>query len=223
MTDQTHSVPFLGLLASFIAVFILIPLVDYAGQGGVLIDLGFTLTVIFSVYVVAERRLTFMLAAILALPGIAINWSGWFEHSIVAQNLKLVFSLALSAYVAFVLIGYILKSRKVDANIIYGSVCIYLLLGMTWVSAYTLVEFNAPGALQGIAALPEGLTAAQTISVYSESFFYYSYITLTTLGYGNISPASPAANALSSAEAIVGQLYIAILIARLVGLYVAQR
>ena len=93
---------------------------------------------------------------------------------------------------------------------IQGSVAIYLLLGLTWASAYELLHILRPGAWTG----------AASEAPISQTWIYYSFVTLTTMGYGDITPVHPVARSLAILEAVTGQLYLAITLARLVALHI---
>ena len=114
-----------------------------------------------------------------------------------------VTSLALAA---FVLSG-VLAAGRVDAERISAALCVYLLAGVGFGCIFGAVEAAAPGSLAG--ARPVDLMSA----------VYFSFVTLSTLGYGDIAPLAPAARALAILEAVFGQLYLAVLVARLVTLY----
>ena len=101
------------------------------------------------------------------------------------------------------------NARKVNRDIIRGGICIYLILGILWYILY-LIVWNLD------AAAFEGLVPSSA----SQKLFYFSFTTLTTLGYGDITPVNPLAMTLTNLEAIIGQLYPAIVIAKLVSLYV---
>ncbi len=108
-------------------------------------------------------------------------------------------------------IGFrISNEEKVDKQVIRGSICVYLLLGVFWFSLYKIVLFFDPNAF----SLPEHLEES--------SLFYFSFTTLTTLGYGDITPHNPFAMTLANTEALVGQMYPAIAIAKLVSLYTSE-
>ncbi|RKZ67752.1 MAG: two pore domain potassium channel family protein [Gammaproteobacteria bacterium] len=104
----------------------------------------------------------------------------------------------------------VLFAGVIDANSIVGAICIYLLTGLLWALMYLLIAQAIPGAFNGIEQL-----------VWYENFAdiaYYSYVTLTTLGYGDISPVAPLARFLVYMEAVVGVFYMAILVASLIGI-----
>ena len=103
----------------------------------------------------------------------------------------------------------VLFTGAIDANRIVGAICIYLLMGLIWALMYLLIAQAIPGAFNGVEQL-----------VWYDNFAdvaYYSYVTLTTLGYGDISPVAPIARFLVYMQAVVGVFYMAILVASLIG------
>ena len=99
---------------------------------------------------------------------------------------------------------------------IAGAICVYLLLGVIWSLAYAIIAVTTPGAFRA----PEEITAG--LAGGSHAFIYFSFVTLTTLGYGDISPVAPVSQTLAWFEAVTGQLYLTILVARLVGLHISH-
>lgn len=108
----------------------------------------------------------------------------------------------------------VLRPGPANLNRIAGGVCIYMIAANVWALTYTLLHLSIPTSFKGLeyAAL-EGRLA---------EFLYFSYITLTTLGYGDVTPVHPLARWLAQFEAVFGQFYIAILIATLVGTWIAS-
>jgi hypothetical protein len=103
----------------------------------------------------------------------------------------------------------VMFTGRVDSNKIIGSICIYLLMGMCWAFAYLMVEAFAPGSMHGL-----------TGELWQEKIhdlIYYSMVTLTTLGYGDITPALPITRFLAYMEAVAGVFYMAVLVASLIG------
>ena len=138
-----------------------------------------------------------------SLLGILLDESG-------LSNLHLVILIVFYIWVTWLAIGQVLFSGPVDINKIVGAICVYLLLGLIWALCYLLIAQLVPGAYNGLEQAPwyENFSAVA----------YYSYVTLTTLGYGDISPVVPIARFLVYMEAITGVLYMAILVASLVGI-----
>lgn len=107
----------------------------------------------------------------------------------------------------------IFTQTKVSRDIIHGGICIFIILGLSWSNLYQIILLIDSNAFQG-------LSIDQTSRDYQ--IFYYSFTTLTTLGYGDITPLNRFAMTLANAEAIFGLLYPSIFIARLVALYTTQ-
>jgi hypothetical protein len=105
------------------------------------------------------------------------------------------------------------RSGPVNVHRIQGAVVAYLLLGLVWASAYEVVALLVPGAFEG----------AEPVAHDSRIWIYFSFVTLTTVGYGDVTPAHTAAQSLAMLEALTGQLYPAILLARLVSLEAQSR
>jgi voltage-gated potassium channel len=108
----------------------------------------------------------------------------------------------------------VLFSGAVDMNRIVGAICIYLLMGLIWTLMYLFIAQAIPGAFNGVEQM-----------VWYDNFAdvaYYSYVTLTTLGYGDISPVAPIARFLVYMEAVVGVFYMAILVASLIGVGITE-
>lgn len=134
--------------------------------------------------------------------------------SVILEELKLYYLHLFILFIFYVWAIYlamkqILFSGVVDANKIVGAICIYLLMGLIWALMYLFLAQAIPGAFNGLEQL-----------VWYDNFAnvaYYSFVTLTTLGYGDISPVTPIARFLVYMEAVVGVFYMAILVASLIG------
>ena len=116
---------------------------------------------------------------------------------------------------AITISSYVLQQKNVTHGMIFGAVCGYLLVGVSWAFTYSFVALLEPGSF---AIAVSGQTSQGDVL---PDFFYYSFVTLTTLGYGDITPVGPFARSLSTLEAVVGQIYLTVLIARLVGLHIS--
>lgn len=127
-------------------------------------------------------------------------------------NLATLVFLALATAESF---RQIATTNTMNANRIVGAICVYFLLGVIWSVLYSLLEYIVPGSFAG-------LTAEKT-SDWNPDWIYYSFVTLTTLGYGDILPVTFFARSLAYMEAVVGQFYIAILVAGLVSAYISER
>ncbi len=115
--------------------------------------------------------------------------------------------------IAFAIVLDIFHGGKVTTDTISGAACLYLLIGIIWGEAYSLLEHLRPGSFHFSLPKPE------SHMINSSSFTYFSFITLTTIGYGDITPIAKEAKLLAITEAVLGQLYIAIFLARIIASY----
>ena len=125
--------------------------------------------------------------------------------------------LLLSFFISTVLrtAKQVLFTGDIDGNKILGAICIYLLMGLIWAVLYTLLQLNLSTAFNGIS------NSNSWFALFPE-FIYFSFVTITTLGFGDVAPTLPLARFLVYLEAIIGQLYLAILVASLVGSHLSS-
>jgi hypothetical protein len=172
----------------------------------------------FGIYAVSYQRKSMITASIFGLPWFVLAWVNIFI-SIPSPVLPIISEMFLGLfyiYIAIVLLSYVLKTSQVTGDVLYGAVSIYLFIGGAWYAIYTVIEALHPGSFY--------IGAAYNIDgVLNQSdFLYYSFATLTTLGYGDITPVTSIARSFAVTEAIIGVMYLAIIISRLVGLYITQ-
>ncbi|WP_371372299.1 potassium channel family protein [Thalassotalea aquiviva] len=130
------------------------------------------------------------------------------EHIILAT---IFINIVFHAFIIVELLRFIINSQTVNGNTLSAAACTYLVIGLVWSYIYALIDFYSPGAILSI--------DSNNVFEYFPQYLYFSFVTITTLGYGDISPTTNIAQNWVVFEAIVGQFYLAILIARLVGLY----
>ena len=136
------------------------------------------------------------------------------SYYLAAKSCELVFSALFFAYSCLLISAFVLRDGKVTRDRLAAAICVYLLIGITWGMFYALMEITVPGSLNMGLEIP-GVDVTQDA-------MYFSFVTLTTLGYGDISPVSSPTRTLAIIEAVIGQIYLAVMIARLVGLHTAQ-
>jgi hypothetical protein len=192
----------LGLLLLF--VFVVPPFTAPGEERGPAVDALFTLLLVAGVAGLRVRRGLRALLLAVALVAAAAQW--WPSTNDAAKALASVVSIGMLALVVLV---QTFRAGPVNVHRVQGAVAAYLLLGLAWGYAYELVAVLHPGAFASALALPgEG-----------RSLLYFSFVTLTTVGYGDVTPVLPAARSLALMEALTGQLYPAILLARIVTLH----
>jgi hypothetical protein len=201
-----HSVAwFLGAL---ILMFTVAPFVEELPNGR-LID-GALLTVVLgaAVLAVGGRRKTLLLASVLVVPVMVARWLHHFNPRDGTYAFHMAAFLMFVAFIVFQFLRFILRSPRVSSEVLCAAVATYLLLGLFWTSAYALVARLIPGSFSGVAAGSQPLHGFDAL--------YFSLITLTTVGYGDIAPVSGPARMLAMLEAVCGTMYMAVLVARLV-------
>jgi hypothetical protein len=215
MTLRQHN--FFYLLAGLLFLLIAVPLFrDLAGTGYPLVsELAFSVFLIIGIWSLPGTRNWFLLGIVLVTLGIGSN-------ILALAGTGIFFSyLSLCSYIIFLMltislaIRQVVRSGPINANRVIGVICIYLLLGLIWSLFYVLINMFIPDSFS--------IQIGGSPFEQAHPFLYYSFVTLTTLGYGDISPLGETARAMSTIEAILGQFYIAILVAGAVATFIARK
>lgn len=165
------------------------------------------------IYAVSRDKRFLVVACGLAIPALTADiislTTGHSAFDLTYNLLQVVFYL----FTTTTILWHILVDPEVMTDTLYGAACVYLLSGAAWSGLYTLIEGIQPGSFY--------VSAEQNLDqvVNWSDLLYFSYATLTTLGYGDITPVTSPARSLAALEAVFGVLYTAVLVARLVGLY----
>ncbi|MEH6551805.1 MAG: potassium channel family protein [Pseudomonadales bacterium] len=203
---------FPALLVSLVGLLLLPePLVELFPA---LFGASLTLVLISSLYLVTEDRRHLIIGLGLALPALLISWWPGIEQY---SSLSLLNDVLYGGFLIFISIrifSYMLAANRVTLNMLYAAVCQYLIIGLIWAFVYSLIARLSGEAFTGALQYSDGYAI--------RDLMYFSYITLTTVGYGDILPVSSAARSWAMMEGIVGQFYLAIIMARLVSLYSRQ-
>src|SRR5438105_9019326 len=200
------------LLIALGLFFIWAPFVEEIEGGELIVSGLFSLVLLAGIVAVADRKRVLVIAIVLAIPAIAGRWINHFRPDLAPPAVFLTAGLVLIAFVVANLLRFVLRAPSVNVEVLCASISAYLMLGLLWTMAYWLVDQLTPGAFAFN-------TNAGKHSIRGFNAFYFSFITLSTVGYGDITPVSKVARMLSAMEAMTGLLYVAVLIARLVALY----
>ncbi|HET6898706.1 MAG TPA: potassium channel family protein [Vicinamibacteria bacterium] len=188
----------------FVAVFLLPPLLRQGSGRRLAADVVYALLLLSGVLALGGRGLARIVPMAVAVVAVAVNLGSWVwpvsEPWVEGTN---VVSLLLFLVVV---LAKTLRAGPVTFHRIQGAIAAYVLLGMIWAYAYALLALLRPGAFSGAVNPTDGPRA----------WFYFSFVTLTTVGYGDVLPVHPVARSLAILEAVTGPLYLAILVARLV-------
>lgn len=214
---------FIIMSVFLVCTFVLSPFFYQHPFAGILLRVSFSLLMISAVYACAEKGRALIVALLLVIPAVLAEWIGYFTSILELSLAGRVAAALFLAHVIRIIVRHMMHTRKVNANLIFGAISVYLLIGLFWAIAYSALEVAQPDSftVKPLNVADDPATRPETVPL--RSFTYYSLVTLTTLGYGDIVPVTPSAQIASSLEAVVGQLYLTILVAGLVGLHVSQR
>lgn len=165
------------------------------------------LTLLTCAWVLGKDRRRLLIAVCLALGPIGAQFlpGDW-------SRLQLLLNGAFYLYSTILILKNVFSESDINADKMFGSVCAYMLLALIFALAYTFLELSRPGSFR---MEPH----SSQVNVIFDELLYFSLITMTTLGYGDIVPLTREARALTTGEAIFGQFYIAVLVGRLLSLY----
>ncbi len=207
----------LALLIALLLLVLISPFVAAARYGTFVINTAGVIVLLSGIYAMSEQRRLFVVALIGSVAAattnllmvvfqsewIAIAWHG--------------FTLLVIGLFSVGILEDVLRRGRISADKIYGAICVYLLIGFTWAFGYGIIELLNPGSFSGLAEIDANDHVGRIMQLR-----YFSFATLTTLGYGDILPRSPVARTLATLEAMTGQIYLTVLIARLVGLHIVH-
>ena len=201
---------FFWLLAALLLLIVLGPVAEVVDLGGTALLILFSLLLLAAAYVAAQRTRHLIVAVGLAVSWAVATWFWPFASGSAYAPISDGLAICLLLYTLGLMLHRIVTVSTPDFDTLCGAVAIYLLIGVVWGVWFRFIETLAPGSF--------ALTGTGGAVGWSD-FVYFSLTTLTTLGYGDISPVSPVARIWTTLEAVAGVLYIALLVARLVSLY----
>ena len=208
---------YLTLLIVIVSMMILSPFVSRSPLLRMINGIVLTLMLLSVVYTVKSEKWTFITGLILGIPWVIESWVRLMYPDALPPAVQSITAMLFDGFVIFVLLRHIIRTKKITANIIYGSISVYIILGVFFASLYMFLTSVIQAPLFEYVG-----TGTDTGAADPERLFYFSFVTLTTLGYGDIRPVSDITRILAVIEAMTGVLYSATLIGRLIGLYVAQ-
>lgn len=207
---------FAYLTKSLVLLIIAYPYLEIEVIGQVVMTVITIFVMVSLIVAVSDRKRNIIIALCLAVPWfvtLIINFPLFEYERNIAVRKEIVFAVLLFFFTTITIFIHLLKSREVTSEILFAAVCVYLLIGLAWASLYILIDFTNPHSF---------IDTSDQMAITSPRFLFFSYVTLTTVGYGTLTPATDPARSVATLEAIVGQLYLAILVARLVGLHISK-
>ena len=204
---------FFFLFISLLAMIFLGPFIEGLQYLRILFSIFLTAVFLSAIYAISQKRRTAFIAVFLLLPTLAFTWVSYFVDKV---GLYLASRVSVVVFFVFIIIQiliFIFRQDEVSSDLIVGAAVVYLLMAETWAAVYQILETISPGSF----AMPDGPLQSSL-----QLFEYYSLVTITTLGYGDVTPLTSVASSLSTLEAVIGQLYLVITVAFLVGVHVSQ-
>jgi voltage-gated potassium channel len=214
---------YLLLLLALILLLLLHPLLSATSPQRLVYDVLLSLVFLSALGVLFSRRGRRLVAFLVGVPTLFGLWCGYVLPGLPRQPVAIGFHASAALFLAIVVAAIAREiggEEKVSRDAVLGAFCGYLLLGVMFGHVYCILEYSTPGSFEGRGLVPHLLPPGGRLHY---MLTYFSLITLTTLGYGDIVPATDAARGLSAVEAITGQFYIAVLIAELIGRRFAGR
>ncbi len=173
-------------------------------------DVAYSIILISGVAIAWGQRRLFTVALCFGVFSLCVKWAGWWIQTIEFHLFLEIVTLFSMGLLCYILLFQVFRRGNMTSMRVQGAIAVYLVIGLAWAHFYLLTNYLKPGSFQGSVPLTTAVA----------EWYYYSFCTLTTLGYGDIVPIKPVARSLAIAEALFGQLYLAVLIARLIALEV---
>lgn len=202
-------------LVALILLIIVTPFLENSDNEK-LIEVGLVTAVLVSAELAVSGQHK-VLGLMLLVPALSSKWAHHLWPHIVPPAAHLFLGMVFSAYVVVSILRYILRTPRVNSEVLCAGVSIYLMIGLLWTFAYMMVAQLSPQAFSFVNDPVKGSVMT------SFNAMYFSFTTLTTLGFGDITPVSKVARTLAFMEAITGMFYVAILISRLVAMYAPEK
>jgi hypothetical protein len=203
------------VLILLIATVVFVAILPLARSIPILVEIVQATVVVSAILVAAATRRALVIGLALGIPTLVMSIVAPRTVSQSTTYAFLVLNSALYVYVVVLMLNRIFATRRVTKETIFMAMASYMLVALVWSFAYIVLEIAYPGSF----SLPADLE----VSEFWPDLYYFSFVTMTTLGYGDITPQVPAARSLATLEAVSGVMFLAVLIGRLVGAYEADK
>lgn len=177
-------------------------------------DLAFSAILVCTIYSGSRKKYQAAVVYILAFPFLLSVWFPYFANSPAIIMMGRFCGILFFSIVVYQILDYVFGEKEISKNAIAAAIVVYLLIGIIWALSHALLEMIQPGAYK---IPPDQINNTRLL------FIYYSFNSLTTMGSDIVQPASGLAESFTIVEAIVGQLYLVVLIAWLVGMHVVRK
>lgn len=206
-----------GVLAVLLLSIVLSPLLERTENGKLIESILLTLVLGIGALAVGGRRRTLLTATSLGLPAVAARWLHQVSPESAPAELYLALAVLTMGYVVWHFLRFIATTRRVDSGVLCTGIAAFLLLALLWAFLYQLIDQQIPGSFVcSVGSQP----TREMKGLYA---YYFSLVTLCTVGFGDIAPASDVARMCAMLEGVTGVFFVALLISRLVSLYGMQQ
>ena len=205
---------FLFLIVFNVVLIVLGPFVQGFIGLRLFMEVLFSIIFISTIYAVSQNRLHIIMAAILLIPALIAVWTPDIPRHNIRLTIGYLCGLIVLAFAIISILKFLFTQETVTRQTISAAVAVYLLIALMWTFIYRLIDNLYPGSF---AVAHDPLRSAENV------YLYFSLVTITTLGYGDITPIGSHAIAFSVLEAITGQIYLVVVVAWFVGLYVSKK
>lgn len=217
MTTQTNGIQihgrFLYLLVAILTFLFAFPLLENQGVvADIVLPLLYFTIFIAGMYGITTHHQDHYIALAVAVPTLFASWLNVMYPSLLFSEIVTAIWMIYYFWTIIFALVHIINVRQANSNLLYGAISVYLLFGITFGLLYTIFELVQPATF-----LVNDPRIAHTLT--RSDFIYFSFVTLTTVGYGDIKPVAGFVKPFVSVEAIIGIFYVAMLVARLVHLY----
>jgi hypothetical protein len=206
------------LTASMVLMLVLYPFLEVGTTQTILMVALISAMCFFGVYAICYDRRYLTVSLALCLIWFISTWVTVFDPTPLPTvvYINIISLMLFYLFTATIILSFVLRSSEIGGDVLYGAISVYFLVGGVFCQIYVLIETWHPGSFC--------IAPAYNIDgvVNWSDFIYYSFTTLTTLGYGDVIPVTSQARSFSVLEAIIGVMYLAIIISRLVGMYISR-
>jgi len=210
---------FTGLFYSLVLILLIIPFFQGHIFAEEIFVSAFSIILISALYALRGNNKYFNQITIISAIALISNFAAYFTTYKFLDNLSLILNTTFFICAAGFMFRSVFYNQKVSLNTIMGAICVYIIIGMAWGMVYELLDTFVPQSFN----IKDIALATSQMDSFVRNYMYYSLATISTLGSSTVVPFSTPALYLSALEAIFGQMYLTILVARLVGMHIAQK
>ncbi len=210
---------FFGAFLAVTAIFFIVPMFEKNFYTHVVLQASFILLILSTICAIDGQRSILIGGMFFFVPFVYFDTLSFYYQSLFYIVVAYGFSTVFTLLAMIILMRTILHAKLVDAHLIFGALMVYLLSGILWANMFFIENIVSPSSFQGAGSISFDSNAFLNTYDQQFNFLYYSFATLATLGMGDITPLHHLAKSLTAMEAMFGQLFVAIIIAKLVSVW----